>query len=34
VTAAQYFTNIVDTRTKGVDLTTNYRMIVGAGALT
>jgi len=25
VTAAQYFTNIVDTRTKGVDLTTNHR---------
>jgi iron complex outermembrane receptor protein len=35
VTSAQYFTNIVDTRTKGVDLTTNYRAIVGAaGALT
>jgi iron complex outermembrane receptor protein len=34
VSAAQYFTNIVDTRTKGVDLTTNYRATVGAGALT
>jgi iron complex outermembrane receptor protein len=34
VTAAQYFTNIVDTRTKGVDLTTNYRATIGAGAFT
>ena len=34
VTAAQYFTNIVDTRTKGVDLTTNFRTTVGIGALT
>jgi iron complex outermembrane receptor protein len=34
VTAAQYFTNIVDTRTKGVDLTTSYRAIVGLGAMT
>ncbi len=35
VSAAQYFTNIVDTRTKGIDLTGNYRTAVGsAGALT
>ena len=35
LTSAQYFTNIIDTRTKGVDLTANYRAIVGsAGALT
>ncbi len=35
VTSAQYFTNIIDTRTKGVDLTANYRAIVGStGALT
>jgi len=35
VTDAQYFTNIIDTRTKGVDLTANYRTIIGsAGALT
>ena len=35
VTSAQYFTNIIDTRTKGVDLTASYRAIVGgAGALT
>jgi iron complex outermembrane receptor protein len=35
LTSAQYFTNIIDTRTKGVDLTASYRTIVGsAGALT
>ena len=35
VSAAQYFTNIVDTRTKGLDLTGNVRTPVGsAGALT
>ncbi len=35
VSAAQYFTNIVDTRTKGIDLTGNVRTPVGAaGALT
>jgi iron complex outermembrane receptor protein len=35
ITSAQYFTNIIDTRTKGVDITANYRTIVGAvGALT
>ena len=35
ITSAQYFTNIIDTRTKGVDLTANYRTIVGSvGALT
>ncbi len=35
ITSAQYFTNIIDTRTKGVDLTANYRTIIGgAGALT
>src|SRR5688572_9049264 len=35
VTSAQYFTNIIDTRTKGVDLTASYRTIVGSvGALT
>ena len=35
ITSAQYFTNIIDTRTKGVDVTANYRTIVGAtGALT
>ncbi|HUQ84236.1 MAG TPA: TonB-dependent receptor [Gemmatimonadaceae bacterium] len=34
LTSAQYFTNILDTRTKGVDLTANYRAFVGAGALT
>jgi len=34
LTSAQYFTNIVDTRTRGVDLTANYRTIIGqAGAL-
>jgi iron complex outermembrane receptor protein len=34
ITSAQYFTNIIDTRTKGVDLTANYRTIIsGAGAL-
>ena len=32
-TAAQYFTNIVDTRTSGIDLTANYRMPVGQGEL-
>ena len=30
ITSAQYFTNIIDTRTKGVDLTANYRAILGA----
>jgi iron complex outermembrane receptor protein len=35
ITSAQYFTNIIDTRTKGVDLTANYRTILGSiGALT
>jgi iron complex outermembrane recepter protein len=35
VTAGQYFTNIVDTRTTGVDLTGNFRTTVGtSGALT
>ena len=35
ITSAQYFTNIIDTRTKGVDLTASYRAIVGStGALT
>ncbi|MGQ0647918.1 MAG: TonB-dependent receptor [Gemmatimonadaceae bacterium] len=35
VTAGQYFTNIVDTRTKGFDVTGNYRTTVGAaGAMT
>jgi iron complex outermembrane receptor protein len=35
ITSAQYFTNIIDTRTKGVDLTGNYHTIVGgAGVLT
>ena len=35
LTSAQYFTNIIDTRTKGIDLTGNYRTIVGgAGTLT
>jgi len=35
VTSAQYFTNIIDTRTKGVDVTANYRTILGSiGALT
>jgi iron complex outermembrane receptor protein len=35
ITSAQYFTNIIDTRTKGVDLTANYRTIIsGASALT
>jgi len=29
ITDAQYFTNIIDTRTKGVDLTANYRAILG-----
>src|SRR4029453_1677713 len=34
-TSAQYFTKNIDTRTKGVDVTANYRTIVGAtGALT
>jgi iron complex outermembrane receptor protein len=33
VTAGQYFTNIVDTRTQGVDLTANYRTTVANGAL-
>ena len=34
VTSAQYFTNIVDTRTKGIDITANYRTTVGStGAL-
>lgn len=32
VTAGQYFTNIVDTRTKGIDLTGSYRTTVGAAA--
>ena len=32
VTSAQYFTNIIDIRTKGIDLTANYRAIVGATA--
>jgi len=30
ITSAQYFTNIIDTRTKGVDLTANYRAIIGS----
>jgi len=30
ITSAQYFTNIIDTRTKGVDFTANYRIVVGA----
>jgi iron complex outermembrane receptor protein len=30
LTSAQYFTNIIDTRTKGVDLTANYRAIIGS----
>jgi iron complex outermembrane receptor protein len=35
ITSAQYFTNIIDTRTTGVDVTANYRAIVGgAGTLT
>jgi iron complex outermembrane receptor protein len=35
ITSAQYFTNIIDTRTKGVDLTGNYRTVLGnAGVLT
>ena len=34
VTAGQYFTNIVDTRTKGIDLTANYHTTVAAGTLT
>ena len=35
VTAGQFFTNIVDTRTTGIDLTANYSTTVGtAGALT
>ena len=35
ITSAQYFTNIIDTRTKGIDLTGNYRTILGsAGVLT
>ena len=35
LTSAQYFTNIIDTRTKGIDLTGNYRTIVGgSGTLT
>ena len=35
LTSAQYFTNIIDTRTQGVDLTANYRTILfGAGTLT
>ena len=35
LTSAQYFTNIIDTRTKGIDVTGNYRTIVGgAGTLT
>jgi iron complex outermembrane receptor protein len=35
ITSAQYFTNIIDTRTKGVDLTGNYRTVLGnAGMLT
>ncbi|MES2176339.1 MAG: TonB-dependent receptor [Gemmatimonadota bacterium] len=34
VTAAQYFTNIIDTRTRGVDLTTNYHTLVGSGVFT
>jgi len=33
VIAAQYFTNIVDTRTKGIDLTSNYRTDVANGLL-
>jgi iron complex outermembrane receptor protein len=34
-TAGQFFTNIVDTRTTGVDLTGNYRTTIGnSGALT
>jgi iron complex outermembrane recepter protein len=33
LTSAQYFTNIIDTRTKGVDLTANYRMLALGGAL-
>ena len=34
ITSAQYFTNIIDTRTKGVDVTANYRRIAGGGTLT
>ena len=30
LTSAQYFTNIIDTRTKGVDLTAYYRTIIGS----
>jgi iron complex outermembrane receptor protein len=30
ITSAQYFTNIIDTRTKGVDITGNYRAIVAS----
>jgi len=30
ITSAQYFTNIIDTRTTGVDLTANYRATLGA----
>ena len=30
ITSAQYFTNIIDTRTRGVDLTANYRALIGA----
>ncbi len=30
LTSAQYFTNIIDTRTKGIDLTANYRAIIGS----
>jgi iron complex outermembrane receptor protein len=32
--AAQYFTNIIDTRTNGIDITANYRTALGPGALT
>jgi iron complex outermembrane receptor protein len=30
ITSAQYFTNIIDTRTTGIDLTANYRTTLGA----
>ena len=33
ITSAQYFTNIIDTRTKGIDLTGNYRTILGSAGV-
>ena len=30
ITSAQYFTNIIDTRTTGIDLTANYRTTLGS----